>query len=310
MPDLLLLSPVLPALAADLARLFTVHGPIHADGLTHYLTKYGTRIEAVMTSGPLGVPDAVVAALPRLRIIAINGVGYDRVNLNAARARGIRVTNTPDVLTDDVADLAIGLTIAVMRQLTVADRYVRAGSWTQGNLRLARRMSGKRYGILGLGRIGAAVAARLVPFGGTIGYSARAPKQVPYQYYPDTLSLARASDVLIVCADASPATRHTVDRAALDALGPAGVLVNIARGALVDEPALVAALVEGRLGGAGLDVFADEPNVPATLLTLDTVVLAPHIASATEETRAAMGQLALDNLVAFFAGSRLPTPVV
>ena len=310
MTDLLLFSPILTASRTALEPHFRLHGPFKEPALVEFLSEHGGSVEALMTSGPLGVPDAVMAALSGLRIIAINGVGYDRVNLDLARSRGIRVTNTPDVLTDDVADLAVGLTIAVMRQLIPAHDHVRTGQWLKRGLPLARKVSGKRFGILGLGRIGLAVAQRMAAFNGTIGYTARAEKRVPYTYYPDTLSLARASDVLIVCADASPSTRHSVNAAVLQALGPEGVLVNIARGALVDEAALVAALAEGRLGGAGLDVFEDEPNVPPALFNLANVVLAPHIASGTHETRAAMGRLAVDNLMAFFAGGPLPTPVV
>lgn len=310
MPVLLLLSPILPALRPLLAAQFTVHGPLQDAELTAFLAQHGGDVEALMTSGPLGVPDAMLMALPRLRIVAINGVGYDRVNLELARTRGIRVTNTPDVLTDDVADLAVGLIIAVMRRLPQSHEHVRSGQWPQRGMALASRVSGKRFGILGLGRIGLAVARRLTAFDGVIGYTARARKDVPYTYYDDTLALAGASDVMIVCADASPSTRRVVDAAVLDALGPRGVLINIARGAIVDEAALVSALQAGRLGGAGLDVFENEPHVPPALLTLDTVVLTPHIATATHETRAAMGELALANLTAFFAGRPLPTAIV
>jgi lactate dehydrogenase-like 2-hydroxyacid dehydrogenase len=310
MPNVLLLSPVRPSVLEALQTGYTVHRFYEETDPSGWLAAHGGTIDAVVTAGHYGIPSDVLAALPALRIIAINGVGYDKVDLETARARGIRVTNTPDVLTDDVADLAVGLTIALMRRLPQADAYLRAGSWSKGDMPLSRKVSGKRFGIMGLGRIGQAVAQRLAAFNGTIGYTSNTAKEVPYTRYPDVLQLAAASDVLVVCAAASPATRRVIDRAVLDALGPNGALVNIARGSIVDEPELVAALQEGRLGGAALDVFENEPNVPAALMTLPNVVLTPHIASATDETRGAMGQLALDNLAAFFAGKPLPTPVV
>jgi lactate dehydrogenase-like 2-hydroxyacid dehydrogenase len=310
LPNVLLLSPVRPSVLAALQTDYTVHIFYNEADQPGWLAAHGGTIDAVVTAGHYGIPSSVMAALPALRIIAINGVGFDKVDLVTARTRGIRVTNTPDVLTEDVADLAVGLTIALLRRLPQADAYVRGGSWPKGDMPLSRKVSGKRFGIMGLGRIGHAVAHRLAAFSSTIGYTSNTEKAVPYTRYPDVVQLAAASDVLVVCAAASAATRRVVDRTVLDTLGPQGVLVNIARGSIVDEPALVAALQEGRLGGAALDVFEHEPNVPAELLTMPNVVLAPHIASATDETRAAMGQLALDNLAAFFSGKPLPTPVV
>ena len=310
MPTVLLLSPVRPSVLEGLQASYTVHPFYEEADPAGWLAAHAGGIDAIVTAGHYGVPPSVLSALPALRIIAINGVGFDKVDLETARSRGIRVTNTPDVLTEDVADLAVGLTIALLRRLPQADQYVRAGSWAKGDLPLSRKVSGKRFGIMGLGRIGQAVAHRLTAFNGTIGYTSTTEKPGPYTRYADVRQLAAASDVLIVCAAASPATRHIIDRTVLDALGPDGVLVNIARGSIVDEDALVVALQEGRLGGAALDVFQDEPNVPAALFTLPNVVLTPHIASATDETRAAMGQLTLDNLAAFFAGKPLPTPVV
>jgi lactate dehydrogenase-like 2-hydroxyacid dehydrogenase len=310
LPNVLLLSPVRPSVLAALQADYIVHIFYDEADQPAWLAAHGGTIDAVVTAGHHGIPSGVLAALPALRIIAINGVGFDKVDLATARDRGIRVTNTPDVLTEDVADLAVGLTIALLRRLPQADAYVRAGSWLKGDMPLSRKVSGKRFGIMGLGRIGQAVAQRLAAFNGTIGYTSKSEKSVPYTRHADIVQLAAASDVLVVCAAASPATRRVVDRTVLDALGPQGVLVNIARGSIVDEAALIAALQEGRLGGAALDVFENEPNVPAELLTMPNVVLAPHIASATDETRAAMGQLTLDNLAAFFAGKPLLTPVV
>lgn len=310
MADLLLLSALRPALLAALQASYTVHPYYLEADQPAWLAANAGKIEAVVTAGHLGIPPELMAALPNLKIVAINGVGYDRVDLKAAEARGIRVTNTPDVLTDDVADLAVGLTISLLRRLPHAHAHVIAGRWPESEMKLTRKVSGKRFGIMGMGRIGMAVAKRLAAFDGTIGYTANSDKPGGYTRYPSVEALAAASDVLVVCAAASAATRRVVGRAVFDALGPNGALVNIARGSIVDEPELVLALQEGRLGGAALDVFESEPNVPPALFTLDNVVLTPHVASATDETRTAMGQLMMDNLTAFFAGQPLPTPVV
>ena len=310
MPTLLQLGSIRSDIQAQLHATYTVHLYDQLPAPQEWLATHGAQIEGVVTGGHNGIAATLMNALPNLKIVAINGVGYDRVDLDLAKAKGIRVTNTPDVLTDDVADLAIGLTIGVMRRLHHAHAFVAAGHWPNKALPLARKVSGKRFGIFGMGRIGQAVAHRLAAFGGTISYTGPTVKNVPYRFVPGLLQLAQESDVLVICAAASAATRVVVDRHVLDALGPQGTLVNIARGSIVDEPALVAALQDGRLGAAGLDVFADEPNVPDALLTMENVLLTPHIASATDETRLAMGQLMLDNLAAFFAGSPLLTPVV
>ena len=310
MPRLLLHSAVRPSLLTALEAEYTVHKFYQEADQPGWLAAHAAGIEAVVTAGHDGIRPETMAALPALRIIAVNGVGYDRIDLDAARARGIRVTNTPDVLTDDVADLAVGLTIALLRRLPHAHAHVTGGHWPKGDLALSRKVSGKRFGIMGLGRIGQAVARRLAAFDGTIGYTANSDKPGAYTRYPSVEALAAASDVLVVCAAASPQTRRIVGRAVFDALGPQGALVNIARGSIVDEPELILALQEGRLGGAAMDVFENEPHVPAALMALDNVVLAPHVASATDETRTAMGRLMMDNLAAFFAGRPLPTPVV
>jgi lactate dehydrogenase-like 2-hydroxyacid dehydrogenase len=310
MPELLLLSPVRPALLAALQASYTIHKFYEETDQASFLAAHAGQIEGVVTGGHLGIPPALMAALPALRIVSINGVGFDKVDLEAARARGIRVTNTPDVLTDDVADLAVGLTITLLRCLPHAHAHVIAGKWPKAEMPLARKVSGKRFGIMGLGRIGQAVAKRLAAFDGTIGYTDEGDRPGGYTRYPSLEALAAASDVLVICAAASPATRRLVGRAVFDALGPNGALVNVARGSIVDEPELVLALQEGRLGAAALDVFEDEPNVPSALFAMDNVVLTPHVASATEETRTAMGQLMMDNLAAHFAGRPLPTPVV
>lgn len=250
--------------------------------------------------------------LPGLEILAGFGVGYDRFDLEAAKERGVVVTNTPDVLTDDVADLAIGLTIATLRRVAALDRFVRMGRWAAGETpALARKVSGKRLGIVGLGRIGRAIARRAEGFAMTIAYTGpREYKDQPYRYVADLAALARDSDVLIVACRADSSTRHLIGAEVLKALGSKGILVNIARGSLVAEAALVAALKDGTLGGAGLDVYADEPRGASDLFQLDNVVLMPHVGSATEETRQAMADLVVANLESHFAGRGPLTPVL
>jgi lactate dehydrogenase-like 2-hydroxyacid dehydrogenase len=308
MPTVLQLASLRPEIQAELDARYTVHT---ASKLPEgWLDAHGGEIDGVVTGGHNGIPTALLTGLPNLKIVAINGVGYDKVDLDAAKSRGVRITNTPDVLTDDVADLAVGLTIMLLRRLHHAHGHVTAGQWPSREMPLARKVSGKRFGILGMGRIGQAVGRRLAAFDGKISYTDTAEKPVPYSFVADLTSLAKGSDVLVVCAAASGSTKGLVNQAVLEALGPDGALVNIARGSIVDEPALVQALKDGKLGGAALDVFVDEPNVPPELFGMHNVVVTPHIASGTHETRAAMGSLMLANLDAFFAGKELPTPVV
>jgi lactate dehydrogenase-like 2-hydroxyacid dehydrogenase len=252
-----------------------------------------------------------MAALPKLGAVVNFGVGYETTDVDAAAARGIGVSNTPDVLTDCVADTAVGLMIDVLRQFSASDRYVRAGRWlAEGNYPLTRQVSGTSVGIIGLGRIGSAIALRLKAFGCTISYHNRcAVEGSPYQYVSSALELARGVDVLVVAAAGGSGTQRLVSRDVIDALGADGYLINIARGSVVDEDALVEALAAGRLAGAGLDVFVDEPNVPEALLTMDNVVVLPHVASGTVETRAAMEELTLRNLDTFLKTGQLVTPV-
>lgn len=310
MPTVLQMASLTAPVQERLERDYEVRPAPAADALDGWVTSHGADVEAVVTSGGKGISTDLARRLPHLKIVAVNGVGYDKIDTHAMKELGIRVTNTPDVLTDDVADLAIALMLNVMRGLVEADRHVREGKWPAGDQGLKRTASGRRYGIVGLGRIGEAIARRLVGFGGSIAYTSRTRKSVGHAYHDSVVSLAEASDVLFVATAASAETAKLIDRAVLDALGPQGVLVNIARGSVVDEVALVAALVDGRLGGAGLDVFEREPHVPPALFDLPHVVLAPHVGSATHETRHAMGSLMVDNLDAFFAGRELPTPVV
>lgn len=308
-PAILLISPSLPDLERELDARYTVHRLFQQADKAAYLRAHGAAIAGVVTGGALGISTAMMEELPALRIVAINGIGTDAVDLAYARRRNIHVTTTPDVLTADVADLGIGLAIATLRGLCTGDRYVRAGAWGQQPLALANKFSGKRVGIVGLGRVGRAVAKRAAAFDCPISYvDHHDHADLPYTRVADLLQLARDSEVLILAASADDG-KAIVTSEVLDALGPQGVLVNIARGKLVDEAALVLALQEKRLGGAGLDVFVDEPTVPAALWEMDNVVLQPHRASATWETRKDMGQIVLDNLAAYFAGERPPTSV-
>ena len=268
----------------------------------------GVRGVAYKGHHPFG--GAQMDLLPGLRVIANFGVGHDAIDLAAATLRGIIVTNTPDVLSDDVADLAVAMWIALNRGFEPALRHVRTGGWAPGEaLALGRKASGRRVGILGLGRIGREIADRLAAFKCEIHYWSRRPKDAPWTHHPDPVALARAVDDLIVITVGGPATEGMVSAAVLDALGPDGVLVNVARGTVVDEDALVAALRDGRLGSAGLDVYLNEPRPDPAFAALPNAVLYPHHASGTEETRDRMAQLTLDNLAAFFAGQRLLTPV-
>lgn len=309
-PVVLQLGPLLPMVGEGLVARYAHLDLAAAADETRFLAEHGGAVDAVVSTSKRGVNAALLDALPRLKIVAHFGVGYDNVDVESARGRGIVVTNTPDVLTDCVADLAIALMVDVARGLSAGDRYVRAGGWLKGPMPLATKVSGKRLGIVGLGRIGRAIAARAEGFDMDIRYhNRRQSPDSPYHYEHSVADLARWCDFLMVAASGGESTRGLVSAAVIDALGPQGFLVNIARGSVVDEPALVAALADKRIAGAALDVFADEPRVPDALLAMDNVVLTPHIASATTDTRAAMGQLVLDNLAAFFADGRALTPV-
>lgn len=274
------------------------------------LGRIGATIRAVLTTGTVGVSPALVDSLPALEIVSVHGVGVDAVPLALLAEKGIHVTNTPDVLTDDVADFAVTLLLSAVRRVPQMDRYVRAGQWpAKGPMTQARSLTGKVAGIVGFGRIGQAVAQRLRGFGLQIRYFQRSAGPEPALRSASLLALAQESDMLILCMPGGADTQRMIGPEVIEALGPEGTLVNIARGTVVDEAALVAALQDGRLGAAGLDVFEHEPQVPAALFALDNVVLTPHIGSFTVEARRAMGKLAVDNLSAHFAGEPLPTPV-
>lgn len=296
-----------------LEAAYTVHRSFEASDPAALLAEVGPRIRGIATRGELGASAALIAACPALEIVSVYGVGFDAVNLEACRARGIRVTNTPDVLTKDVADLGIAMMLAQLRGVIGAERWVRDGSWAaKGLYPLRTRAWGRRAGILGLGRIGFEVARRLVGFDMDIAYSDVAPKPCAedWTFIADPVALAARSDVLFVASAASAATRHIVNRAVIEALGPEGLLINISRASNIDEAALIAALGDGRLGAAALDVFEGEPKLDPRFLDLPNVLLQPHHASGTIETRKAMGQLVRDNLAAHFAGHPLPTPVL
>lgn len=291
--------------------------PLYLEQLNHEFTTHAVdspeagKVRGFAASGDSKVSGELIAKLPALEIIAVMGVGYDGVDLAAAKRRGIMVTHTPDVLNDDVADLAIGLMLSAARQLPQADRWVREGQWAaKGAMPLARKVSGARLGLVGMGRIGQAIANRALAFGMTVAYTARTPKpQLPHTYYADVRELASRSDFLVVITPGGEGTRKLIDAQVLEALGPQGILVNVARGSVVDEAALVDALRRGVIGGAGLDVFEAEPNVPQQLREMPHVVLTPHIGSATTQTRRAMADLAMANLRAHFAGRPPVTPV-
>jgi lactate dehydrogenase-like 2-hydroxyacid dehydrogenase len=310
-PEILIVGPLYAPTQKRLEELFVAHRLWEAAESDAFLRALAPRVRAIAVYALDDCPASLIAALPRLEIIACFGMGVDRIDLDAARARGIRVTNTPDVVTEDTADLGLALVLAVARRIAEGDRFVRAGRWLQGALPFGRRLSGSRLGILGLGRIGRALARRAEAFGMAIGYAGPRPKpEAPYRYFADAVALAEWCDILVVSSPGGEATRHLVGRAVLEALGPQGILVNVARGSIVDEEALVAALEEGALGGAGLDVFEQEPLVPAALLARENVVLMPHTGSATHGTQKAMGDLVIANLEAHFAGRPLLTPVL
>jgi lactate dehydrogenase-like 2-hydroxyacid dehydrogenase len=297
---------------APLDAAFTCHRYFEAGDKAAFLAAIGPTVRAIATRGDLGASAAIIDACPRLELISVYGVGYDAVDLAACRARGIQVTNTPDVLSEDCADLGVAMMLCLGRGMVGAEAWARSGSWaSKGGYPLQRRVWGKRAGVLGLGRIGVEVAKRLQGFGMNIAYSARSAKATPgeWAYIADPVTLAARSDFLFVTLSASPETRHIVGPEVIKALGPEGMLINISRAGNIDEDALLEALETGALGSAALDVFEGEPALNPRFLALQNVLLQPHHASGTFETRQAMGRLVRDNLSAHFAGQRLLTPV-
>ncbi|WP_048646325.1 2-hydroxyacid dehydrogenase [Nitratireductor soli] len=306
-PEILLTAPVEPRLQADLEAVYRVHRLWEAADKPAFLAAIGKGVRGVVTRSVIGADEALMAALPGLEIIAVFGVGTDAVDLAAARDRAVRVANTPGVLTEDTADYGIGLLLALARRIVEGDRYVRAGKWPAGLLANSTRVHGKKLGIVGLGRIGSAVARRAQAFGMDIRYNGPRAKPVSaWTHVPDLAALAAQVDFLILTCPGGPQTAGIVNREVLAALGPEGMLVNIARASVIDEKALVTALETGAIKAAALDVFADEPNVPEALLAMDNVIVEPHIASTTVETRMAICDLVLANLAAHFAGRTPP----
>jgi lactate dehydrogenase-like 2-hydroxyacid dehydrogenase len=309
-PDILLVEPIMPVIEAKLDDTYKVHR-LYDPAQKQTIDAAARSIRGVVTGGGTGLANDWIERLPTLGIIAVNGVGTDRVDLPFARARNVHVTTTPGVLTDDVADIGIALMLAVMRRITEGDRMVRDGRWAKGEaFPLGSSPKGKRLGILGLGQIGRALARRGEAFGMSVRYYNRSPvTDVIWSACATPVELARDSDVLAVCIAASSATQNIVDQPVLDALGKSGILVNVARGTVVDENALIRSLKSGGIAGAGLDVFVGEPRIRPEFASLPNTVLMPHQGSATLETRLAMGELVLTNLTAYFAGEKPPTTV-
>jgi hydroxypyruvate reductase len=310
-PDVLALGAFPPGMMAALHQRFTVHHflpyPLPPGSLS---PEIAGRIRALATEANRGASADLMAQLPNLELIAGFGVGVDGIDLAAARARGIAVTNTPGVIAEDVADLAIGLMIATARRMVFADGFVRDGSWLKGPVPLATKVSGKRMGVLGLGGIGRAIADRGAAFNMRVTYCGPRPKpDAPYAYVADPVALARDCDFLMIACKGGPETRHLVSAEVIAALGPTGMLINVARGSVVDEAALIAALTSGQLGGAGLDVFESEPDVAPELLALPNVVVQPHHGSATVETREAVGRMVVASIDAAFAKAPLANRV-
>ena len=306
-PDVLVTAPLPPFLYDPLKADYRCHDYYQSSHKPGLLAAEGARIRGLVQGGGTVTPTTLLDQLPKLEIISVFGVGYDGVPVAYCKSRGIKVTNTPDVLTDDVADVALALILMTGRGFVRLNRFVQAREWEKRGPDLTTKLGGRKVGILGLGRIGKAIAQRVAAMGMKVSYTGRKRQDVPYEYVPDLKALAAAADFLVVACPGGEGTRNMVDAGVLAALGKKGTLINIARGSIVDEPALVAALASGAIKGAGLDVFADEPRIPEALFALDNVVLLPHVGSATRETRQAMGDLCKANLDAWFAGKGVLT---
>ena len=307
--EILAVAKVHPLYLQALKEVFHVHDCAH-EGDAARFAELAPRILGLAAGGESLVPSALLEQLPNLKLVSVFGVGYDGIDVQAAVGRGVMVTHTPGVLTDDVADLALGLMLSLSRNIAQADHYVRAGRWPSGPMPLGRKLSGARLGIVGLGRIGMAIAQRALAFNMSIAYTGRSEKPGSgFVFYPTAVQLAAEVDFLLVITPGGQGTRHLVNAEVLAALGPAGYLINVARGSVVDEQALIEALQSGAIAGAALDVFADEPNVPRVLWDMPNLVLTPHMASATHQTRQAMADLAFANMEAVLAGRPALTPV-
>lgn len=311
-PEILQLGEYPEADEALLNEHFVMHRFFEVEDKAAYLRTHGEKIQGIATRGDLSAPAEIIDALPNLEIISVYGVGYDGVDLQAAARQNARVTNTPDVLTGDVADYAIAMMLAQSREVVKCDQWVRDGKWSpQSSFGLTTRVHGKRAGVLGLGRIGLAIAKRLAAFDMQVFYSSTCEKPAAsrWTYVPDAVSLASEVDFLFIACAATPETKHVVNREVIEALGPHGMVINISRAQNIDESALLDALEDGRLGAAALDVFEGEPDLNPRFLSLDNVLLQPHQGSGTVETRRAMGDLMRENLIAHFSGKPLLTPV-
>jgi lactate dehydrogenase-like 2-hydroxyacid dehydrogenase len=305
--DILITAPLPPFLYDPLKAAYRCHDYNQASDKAALLTAEGAAIRGLVQGGGTVTATKLLDALPGLEIISVFGVGYDGVPTAYCRQRGIKVTNTPDVLTDDVADVALALILMTGRGFVRLNRFVHAGEWLKRGPELTTKLGGRKVGVLGLGRIGKAIAERVSAMGMKVAYTGRKPQNVKYEYFADLKALAAAVDFLVVACPGGEATRNIVNAEVLAALGKKGTLINIARGSIVDEPALVAALKAGTIRAAGLDVFADEPRIPPDLMPMDNVVLLPHVGSATRETRQAMGDLCKANLDVWFADKKVLT---
>ncbi|MEZ5449996.1 MAG: 2-hydroxyacid dehydrogenase [Thiolinea sp.] len=310
MQNLFIIGGITPAMQTALSGTFQLHFLQDMPDPAGWLQEHGAAVEYVLTNGHDGVKPEYMAALPNLKLISNYGVGYDAIDAKGAAARGVLVTHTPNVLNAEVATTALMLLLACYRELLSNEAHVRSGQWaTAGNTPLSRSADNRTIGIVGLGRIGQAIADKLAPFNPRLLYHSRSPKDVPYEYFADLTKMAREADVLICITPGGASTHHLINQAVIEALGPEGILINVSRGSVVDEAALIDALENGKLGGAGLDVFEHEPQVPERLRALPNVVLTPHIGSATVETRAAMGQLTVDNLLQHVQGGTVISAV-
>jgi lactate dehydrogenase-like 2-hydroxyacid dehydrogenase len=310
--DILLIGPPRPLVVDGLSTAVNVHKLAEAKDRSAFLAELAARVRGMAICGPVEpINEALMSGFPKLEIIASFGVGYDHVDAKWAGAHGITVTNTPDVLNEEVADTALGLLLCTVREFPQAERYLRAGKWLEKPYPLTKAtLRDRTVGIVGMGRIGRAIARRLDAFGVPVVYHSRNPQTgVPYRHYPNLMDMARDVDTLMVIVPGGAATQNMINTAVLEALGPNGILINMARGSVVDEPALIKALQERKILAAGLDVFVKEPVVPKELIAMDNVVLFPHLGSASVATRRAMDQLVIDNLLAWAAGKPPLTPV-
>ena len=310
MKNLFIVGGITDTMQERLDDTFQLHFLNEMSDPTAWLAANGASIEYVLTNGHDGLKPEYMAAMPNLKLISNYGVGYDAIDANLAAERGILVSHTPDVLNAEVATTALMLMLACYRELLSNDAHVRSGQWeTAGNTPLSRSADNRTIGIVGLGRIGQAIADKLAPFNPRILYHSRSAKDVPYEYFADLTAMAQEAEVLIVITPGGDSTHHLINQQVLEALGSEGLLINVARGSVVDEAALITALENGKLGGVGLDVFEAEPHVPERLRAMSNVVLTPHIGSGTVETRAAMGKLTVDNLLHHANGEQVISPV-